>query len=90
MKNVKIILGLLLLLAGLLCGAYVGLYLCFIGGIVDLMEVISTAIKQSGDLDAMKVAYGVCKIIFAGAAFWVSAVVFMSPGYLLLTSRKNS
>lgn len=86
MKNVKIIVGLLLMLIGLLCGAYVGLYLCFIGGIVDLMEVISAAIKTSGDIEAIKVAYGVVKIMFAGVAFWISAALCMAPGYALVKS----
>lgn len=85
-KLTKLILGLLLLICGLLGGVYVGLYLCLIGGIVDIINVINGAIRHQEDIEAITVAYSICKVLFSGLAFWASSVILTVPGMALLQS----
>jgi uncharacterized membrane protein len=70
----KTLIGLLLILAGIALGLYVGIWLCFIGGIVDVINAIKTT-----PVPALQVAVGVAKVIFSGflgqLSFWLSAVV---------------
>lgn len=47
----KRIIGTVLILAGLTVGAYVGLYLCFVGGIVQIVEAV-----KAPDIPAMSIA----------------------------------
>jgi hypothetical protein len=77
MKN---LVGVLLMLCGVVFGLYVGIWWSFIGGIVDIINE-----SKAVDVDALNVAIGVAKIVFAGFAGWVSAMVFMVPGLALAT-----
>lgn len=78
----KQIIGLILILAGLFVGVYVGLYLCFIGGTVQIIN----AIKSPG-IPAMPIAWGIAKIFFAGVAGMLSALTLIIPGRILFNSR---
>jgi hypothetical protein len=71
----KLIIGVLLILSGIALGAYVGIWLCFIGGIIDVIEQV-----RAVDLSASTVAIGVAKVLFSGFAGWLSAVVLVLPG----------
>lgn len=75
----KTLIGLTLIITGAIFGCYVGVWLCFIGGIVDVIEAI-----RATDLIAMDVAVGVAKVMFAGVAGGISAVVFILPGKVLI------
>lgn len=77
----KLIIGLLLVVGGIASGLYVGLWLCFIGGIVDVIQQI-----RADELVALTVAIGVAKVLFAGIAGWVSALLFIAPGAALIKS----
>jgi hypothetical protein len=57
MKNV---LAILLIIGGVAFGIYFGLWFCFIGGIVQVIEQI-----RAEHLDAMTVATGLAKVFFA-------------------------
>lgn len=75
----KSILGLLLIVAGICLGLYVGLWLCFIGGIMDIITAVraETLVKAT-------VGWGVVKIIFAGVAGWISGLLLIIPGKIML------
>lgn len=75
----KVISGVLLILAGIVLGCYVGIWLMFVGGIVDVIEQV-----RAETLEAMAVAIGVAKILFAGFIGWLTAVVFCFPGAILI------
>lgn len=55
------LLGILFILAGIGLGAYVGIWLMFIGGIVGIIEAV-----RSTTLVPMDVAVNVAKILFSG------------------------
>lgn len=75
----KTFIGLALILLGVVAGLYVGLWVCFIGGIVGLIEAV-----RAPNLVALDVAWNIAKIFLAGAAGWLSALVFIFPGRALL------
>ena len=70
--------GFLLILIGILLGFYVGIWLCFIGGIIQVIEAI-----RAENLIAMDVAFGVARIFFAGLCGTISGYCFVLPGAVM-------
>lgn len=83
----KSLLGILLIIVGVALGIYVGVWLCFIGGICDLVDVVNQAAKHQTDISGMQVAGGVAKIVFAGVAGMASAFLCIIPGMTLTVKR---
>jgi len=79
----KTILGITMIIAGVVLGLYVGLWLMFIGGIAGLINVVVGAVAGHG-ISGMVVAIDVVKIMFAGLAGWLSAFVLVIPGLAML------
>jgi hypothetical protein len=77
----KAIIGLLLVILGIACGLYAGIWWAFIGGIVDVITEV-----RAPDLSALNVAIGVAKILFAGLIGWVAAMVLILPGVAFIKS----
>jgi hypothetical protein len=73
------ILGLVLCLFGVGLGLYTGVWVCFIGGIVDVIEQV-----RADELDTVIVACGVAKVVFCGLAGWLSAIVPLTLGISLM------
>ena len=71
----KMVLGIMLCLAGIVAGLYVGVYVCLVGGITQIIDGV-----RADPVSAAAVAWGIALIIFAGLAGSVSAVVFIVPG----------
>lgn len=67
----KIIVGVLLMFIGVILGLYVGGWVMFVGGIVQIIEAI-----KASPVEAMGVACGalrvVCAAFVGGICFWVS------------------
>lgn len=79
----KKVIGVIFILFGFLCGAYLGGWLCFIGGIVQVIEAI-----RAVTLVPINVALGIAKVIFAGVVFVLTAMCFIIPGFKVLTSDR--
>jgi len=79
----KTILGIAMIIAGIVLGLYVGLWLMFIGGIAGLINVVVGAVAGHG-ISGMVVAIDVVKIMFAGLTGWLSAFVLIIPGFAML------
>lgn len=77
----KLLFGLLLVVGGLMLGVYLGLYVCFIGGIVDIINEVKAPMTDAGN-----VAWAIAKIVFAGAVGWSSFLVVSSAGALLISA----
>ena len=75
----KILLGIILILAGIALGIYVGFWLLFVGGIMTIISAI-----KADPVSATSITWGAIKIIFAGAtgvlSFWALAL----PGIAFL------
>jgi hypothetical protein len=74
----KSFIGFALIISGLLVGAYVGIWLAFIGGIIDVIHEI-----RAPDLSAINIAIGIAKIFFASAIAYLSALPMMVTGFAL-------
>ena len=73
------IIGFLLILLGLALGLYVGLWLCFVGGIVQIVTAI-----RAEELIALDIAWGIAKVVCAGMCGGFSALVLVLPGLALI------
>ena len=71
--------GLLMIIAGIILGLYVGVVVCFVGGITQIIVAITTP-----PVLASPIAWGVAKIVFAGLAGWVCAIALILPGFAML------
>lgn len=76
MDGVKWLIGILFWVLG----AYIGGYVMFVGGIVDVIEQI-----RAEHLESMKVAIGIAKVVFCGIGFWIPALI----GNLFISSTRG-
>jgi hypothetical protein len=82
-EMMKTFIGIVLIVVGLFLAAYVGIWLCFIGGIVQILEEV----KSPDAINSLTIAYGVVKIVLAGTIGALCGVVGIVPGYVILTDR---
>ena len=74
----KELVGVLMILFGILLGLYVGGYLMFVRGIIQLVQSITPVIAASG------IAWGIAKIVFASFVGTIVAYVMVIPGFAML------
>lgn len=79
---IKLILGILLVLAGIVFGCYVGIYLMLFKGIIQIVQSITPEVVAWG------IAKGILKIIFAGTSGALSAILLILPGLGLIKAIK--
>lgn len=72
----KPLIGIIMIIAGIGLGIYVGLWVCFIGGIVQIVDAVRAPV-----LSGQGLAIGIAKVVFASFAGWVSALLLISPGH---------
>lgn len=77
----KTILGIILIGLGVIFGLYMGVWVCFIGGIVQVIEQI-----RAEELVAMEVGIGIARVMFAAVIGWLSGIIAILPGVALLDS----
>ena len=74
----KILIGLLLIVGGIVLGLFIGGYLMFFKGIVGIIDGIKA------DWQATTIAWGLLRILLAGATGWLSALFLIIPGIAFL------
>ena len=74
MKN---FIGLSLIVLGVFLGFFVGVWLCLIGGIVQIIETL----KSPEGINALSIGIGIARIVCAGLAGFISAFTLILPGY---------
>jgi len=79
---VKTIFGLLLILLGIVLGLWLGVWVCFIGGIVQILE----AFKHS-PIIALDVAISMAKILVASSVGRLSAMFPIAFGLAILDGK---
>ncbi len=77
------LIGVLMILGGIALGLYVGLWLCFIGGIVAIINLV----QAPGAIDAMALALNVLRVLAASAAGSIVAYALIIPGLALLVRK---
>lgn len=81
----KFALGIIGIIAGVVLGLYVGLWVCFIGGILGLIGAIQVLVT-TGTILYTVIGISVIKILLASFAGWVSAVILILPSFALIQS----
>ncbi len=76
----KKIIGGLLVVIGILLGLYVGGYLMFIKGVIQLVQSITPEIIPSG------IGWGAGKMFLAGIVGTITGYIFAFPGMLMMSS----
>lgn len=79
------IFGVLMMIGGVFLGLYVGVVVCFVGGIVDILDQM----KSANPIESGVVAWGVAKIFLATAAGAISAFVLIVPGFAMVFKGKK-
>jgi hypothetical protein len=74
-KEMKLWLGILMIVSGFVFGVYVGVWWAFIGGIMDVIYEI-----RAINMDIEVLAVGIAKILFAAPIGWIAAMTLMVPG----------
>lgn len=76
----KPIFGLMMVVLGIIVGCYIGIWICFIGGIAGLFNLI----KNPETVTGIAVGINVAKIVFAAISGYLSGAVLIIPGMYLL------
>lgn len=77
-SDMKVIIGLGMILAGIILGAYVGFYLMFICGIIQLIHGITPVFIASD------IAWGLARVLGASAVGGFVAFVLVIPGIAII------
>lgn len=77
----KMLFGIILILAGIVLAAYVGFWLFFVGGIVTIVNAVKV-----DPVSATSIAWGAVKILSAGVAGGLSFWALALPGIALMKS----
>jgi hypothetical protein len=72
------IMGIVLIMIGILVGLYMGVWVMFVGGIVQIVEQL-----RAEHLIVSKLAWGVIRVVLSGFVGWLSALCFIVPGYTM-------
>lgn len=78
------IIGVLLIILSALCGIYLGIWVMFIGGIVDIMN----ACKMT-PIDAWLILWGLIKFFCSGFVGWGSFIMGATFGYAFLKTAEE-
>lgn len=76
--------GIVLIILGIGAALYAGLWWAFIGGIIQVVEAV-----KATPVEAMDLALGIVRIVFAGAIGALTAVIAIFPGWALLQRRRG-
>ena len=71
----KYIIGVIVILAGVVLGLYLGGYVCLFGGIVELIES-----AKMNPIDAVGIAFGILRILGAAIVGWGSFFLIAALG----------
>ena len=71
----KAVMAILFCVAGILLGLYVGIWLCFIGGIVQIVEA-----AKANPVSSWGIAFGITRIIIASPVGWIICVIGLALG----------
>jgi hypothetical protein len=79
------LLGLLIVIGGIVLGVWLGIFVCFIGGIIQVLSGLPhQTLGGLVPLNATGIAFGVAKILFSGLVGWTSGIVVVGFGAALM------
>lgn len=77
--------GCLMVIAAVFLGLYIGGYVCFIGGIVDILNEI----KGTDPVSGLAILWALFKMFIAAFAGWVSFFLLAIPGFVKATKPEE-
>ncbi|MER2007153.1 MAG: hypothetical protein ABS939_06835 [Psychrobacillus sp.] len=80
------IVGIFGIIASILVGLYVGVWLMFIGGIVGCVTAVGALL--TGKVLGSLIAISVLKIIFSTIVGWISFAILFLPSWALVMSNE--
>jgi len=75
----QLLIGVILFVAGILAGLYVGFWWALVGGLILFIEGV-----QADPINAAWLAYGILRVMFAGLLGYVTAIAAIIPSVLLM------
>ncbi len=72
--------GVSLIITGVLIALFVGVWLCLVGGVVQIINEI----KSPGAVEALQIGIGIARIACAGLAGFLTFICFFLPGISLM------
>jgi hypothetical protein len=79
LKTLRQVLGALLMVGSIGIGLYLGLWVCFVGGIVQIVEAL-----KSTPIEAIGVALGLLRFFVASLVGWGSFYISLIIGRILI------
>jgi len=73
--NWKAVFGVFLMVCGITLGLYVGVWLCLIGGIINIIEQF-----QAEHINAFIMALNIAKVMLSAMLGWVTLLILFLPG----------
>ena len=80
----RVICGIIIILIGIALGAFLGIWVCLVGGIIQLVEAC-----QVSPINATGVAFGIVRILVSGLVGGISFFVISSIGGIMIFSRSK-
>lgn len=80
----KSLFGILMILAGVVFGLYVGVYVMFIGGIIGIVNVVNGMIEGAG-VEGALLGWSIVKILFSSLVGTIASYVLILPGVALFS-----
>jgi hypothetical protein len=79
------ILGFLMVVGGVVLGIWLGVFVCLIGGIVQILNSLPhQALGGYINTNALGIAYGIVRILFSGAIGWLVGTCVVGLGLALM------
>lgn len=75
----KAIIGIIICIASVFVGIYLGAWVCFVGGIVQFLEAV-----KSDPINTVGIAVGILRFFSASLVGWISLVITFAIGQSLL------
>jgi hypothetical protein len=73
------LIGIILVIAGLCVGIFAGFWWAFVGGIIQVVDAVKVT-----PVEAIDLALGIARIVFAGFIGTVTAMIAVFPGWAML------
>jgi ABC-type microcin C transport system permease subunit YejE len=85
-SRIRIIIGCIIMIMGLIVGVYIGIWECFIGGIVDVIEQLKTQ-----NINSLSIALGIAKVTFSGLFGFIfgSSIIYAGLRLIKVKRKKN-
>lgn len=81
----KTLFGVILIFLSVVLGLYVGGWVLFVGGIIDILEAVRDFFAIEGHvLEVMKIVWGIVKMCIASIVGWLVWLILFIPGLTML------